>query len=62
MIINFDESNVKIDEEKVTHDEELDDRIRKLTEGCWHCAFLKGLAHDVLENCRANLYEFFSVN
>lgn len=51
MIINFDESNVKIDEEKVTHDEELDDRIRKLTEEYVNDAFADGKSAYGWEPC-----------
>ena len=33
MILNFDASTIKQDDDKIAHDEELDNRIRELTQG-----------------------------
>ena len=33
MILNFDASNIKPEDDKISHDEELDNRIRELTKG-----------------------------
>ena len=33
MILNFDASNIQPEDDKISHDEELDNRIRELTQG-----------------------------
>ena len=33
MILNFDASNIKPDDDKISHDEQLDNTIRTLTKG-----------------------------